>query len=100
MTVGNFDPTESQKSTESKWTLIKQLENNSGKWIEIKEPVSKIIKIINRKDGTKFIRQLKFIGEYNNIPLFIQSIKHEKQNSTFELICIESYLPILNKKIK
>jgi|688.fasta_scaffold366074_2 hypothetical protein len=72
----------------------------SGKWIEIKEPVSKIIKIINRKDGTKFIRQLKFIGEYNNIPLFVQSIKHEKQNSTFELICIESYLPILNKKIK
>jgi len=72
----------------------------SGKWIEIKEPVSKIIKIINRKDGTKFIRQLKFIGEYNNIPLFIQSIKHEKQNSTFEFICIESYLPILNKKFK
>jgi hypothetical protein len=72
----------------------------SGKWNEIKEPISKIIKIINRKNETLFIRQLKFIGEYNNIPLFVKSIKHEKQNNTFEFICIESYLPILNKKIK
>jgi len=70
------------------WTI------KNGKWIEIKEkPIKMKIKInLNKidKKEKKIIDNLPYIGYYNKVPIFLLSMKSDKNNIELNLILLDS----------
>lgn len=70
------------------WTI------KNGKWIEIKEkPIKMKIKInLNNLDKKekKIVDNLPYIGYYNKVPIFLLSMKSDKNNIELDLILLDS----------